>query len=556
MHYRAGDYDKAVAALDRALEALRVPGEDGPLPFDRLRALHLRPLPLTVNVLYYRGLALEALAECVSSPASWLACEKSYALAAEVEDWLRDQVLERDSSKLSQGERVATLVPRRLGVSVADSSPCALGEAEDLPRAFGIAEQGPGPRLFLESLGRANATRLGGLPRELREEEERLRRQLRLLVAHLRAALAETGDESLARQRDLWQQRRGAEEELRRFERKLLQSHPGYAALRYPQPCSVEEARRCLDDNEVALLFAVGEEESVAVVLHKQADPRDPAAGLAVVLLPGRQALAGKVEAITRRERLELPDGTRELGAARYRDLLGPLADHIRGRNLLVVADGPLCHLPFELLSCPNGRYLIEKHRVRYAPSLTALHLIRLWEEGRKTKPDRPLVAFGDPVFDPRDDRLQGGETLTQATRDALREVRLREGRPAEKPFERLRASGAEVRAIAGLLGAEKDVYLGIAASEAKVKQLSAEGGLARARYVHFATHGILGLDRGEPPALVLAQVNTTGKEDGYGLDDGFLTLQEVSALEVERRPGDAERLPNRGGSDGCRRGG
>jgi CHAT domain-containing protein len=58
-------------------------------------------------------------------------------------------------------------------------------------------------------------------------------------------------------------------------------------------------------------------------------------------------------------------------------------------------------------------------------------------------------------------------------------------------------------------------------------------GELAKARFVHLATHGVLGLDRGEPPALVLAQTGTTGAADEYGLDDGFLSLPEVSALRL-----------------------
>ena len=50
---------------------------------------------------------------------------------------------------------------------------------------------------------------------------------------------------------------------------------------------------------------------------------------------------------------------------------------------------------------------------------------------------------------------------------------------------------------------------------------------LARYRYVHFATHGILGLADGTPPSLVLALV---GDQRG---EDGFLRLDEVTELKL-----------------------
>ena len=57
----------------------------------------------------------------------------------------------------------------------------------------------------------------------------------------------------------------------------------------------------------------------------------------------------------------------------------------IRGKGLVLVPGGLLGLLPFELLVEPaegpqagGGRFLVEGHRLRYAPSLTALHMVRL----------------------------------------------------------------------------------------------------------------------------------------------------------------------------------
>ena len=51
---------------------------------------------------------------------------------------------------------------------------------------------------------------------------------------------------------------------------------------------------------------------------------------------------------------------------------------------------------------------------------------------------------------------------------------------------------------------------------------------------MHFATHGILGLDIGQQPALVLSLVGNDGQRDADGgVNDGFLRLDEVTRLRL-----------------------
>ena len=533
LHHKQGDHEKAVAVLDKALVTLQLPSETGPRSFEQLETRHLRPLSLTVNVLQYRGEALEALAAKTPTVERWLACGRTYDLAADMLEHLRCELLEREESKLVQGDLFATLVTRRLEVRRRLFE--LRGEVEDLHKAFAAAEQGRA-RVFLESLGETNAARLTvGLPPDLRTEEARLKQTIRSLDARLRVAQSQNDKAAATLARELWQQRLKAEDDLTEFERQLAKSHPQYTALRYPKPCSVADARKALGNREVAILFAVGKKTSFALIVQGRMRDNDPADGLAIVRLPGGKVLAEKVAAITQRERLERLEGVRALGAELHQLLLQPLEKHIGDKDLVIVPDGPLGHLPFELLiegGAENGRYLIEKRRIRYAPSLTALHMLRLWEEGRQKRPDRPLFALGDPVFDSKDIRLIGDVRSADESLEQVREMWLREGRDA-LTFGRLSASGAEVRALGKLFGTPETVLTDEKATEAAVKKSSARGDLARYRYVHFATHGILGVDRNEPPALVLSLVGTSGKEDEYGRDDGFLRLPEVSGLKL-----------------------
>jgi CHAT domain-containing protein len=61
----------------------------------------------------------------------------------------------------------------------------------------------------------------------------------------------------------------------------------------------------------------------------------------------------------------------------------------------------------------------------------------------------------------------------------------------------------------------------------------SQSGAPARCRYVHFATHGILGRGKHQLPALVLSLVGNDGRQDDYGSDDGFLRLDDVLNLRL-----------------------
>ena len=94
--------------------------------------------------------------------------------------------------------------------------------------------------------------------------------------------------------------------------------------------------------------------------------------------------------------------------------------------------------------------------------------------------------------------------------------------------LKRLLHSGKEVAEIAKLLGARPEYVLtGENASEANVKAAGAEQALmSKARYIHFATHGILGVDKGKQPALVLNLV-------GNDVEDGFLHLDEITNLKL-----------------------
>src|SRR5262249_51998920 len=160
-------------------------------------------------------------------------------------------------------------------------------------------------------------------------------------------------------------------------------------------------AAACLGKNEAAIVYVLGPEASYAIVLNVDG-------GLALVRLARAEEINEAVAALTDTETLRSPRA-RTLARGVYDLVLKPLTERVKGKDLLIVPSGSLCLLPFELLveGEGEGRYLLERRRVRYAPSLTVLRLVRQRDE-KRPRPDRLFWAVGDPVYEEGDPRLKG----------------------------------------------------------------------------------------------------------------------------------------------------
>src|SRR4029079_16179967 len=140
------------------------------------------------------------------------------------------------------------------------------------------------------------------------------------------------------------------------------------------------------------------------------------------------KAMADKVAAFRQGLRVEdivqsasVPRTMFDLGLAYelYGTLLGPVDDLIKGkRQLLIVPSGALTSLPFHLLvtekpaATPtpgaaitaetmapyrNAAWLIKRHAVTVLPSVPSLKALRVF--ARADQADKPMIGFGDPVF-------------------------------------------------------------------------------------------------------------------------------------------------------------
>src|SRR5260370_28761310 len=240
-----------------------------------------------------------------------------------------------------------------------------------------------------------------------------------------------------------------------------------------------------------------------------------------------------------------------DLGLANelYVSLIGLVEEVVKdARHVLVVPAGPLTSLPFHLLvtekpataipqlkdigSYRDAAWLIRRQAVSVLPALASLKALR--QVPRRDPGAKPLVGFGDPVFDPAERAKALAERRAAQTRVAVNRgygdfwqgASIDRAKLARYLPPRLDTAD-ELKAVAGKLGAAAgDVHLGNDATEATVKRTA----LAGYRGGYFATHGLVagnveGL--GEPSlALTLPRQPTE-------LDDGLLTASEVAQLQL-----------------------
>jgi CHAT domain-containing protein len=256
----------------------------------------------------------------------------------------------------------------------------------------------------------------------------------------------------------------------------------------------------------------------------------------------------------TQRQRMERLSAAaarfREDSATLSRMLLGPVAEQLGGKRLLIVGDGALLYIPFVALPLPaagatagvqNSRPLNADCEIVNLPSAATLAALRRETAGRSRAPEVAAI-LADPVFEKDDRRVARGK------RSSVRQAQAR-GRPTRQPSERLDAmsrsnpagaplgaAGArqfrrlpytrlEVGAITPFVPAGK-LKLALDFEASRETALSPE--LGRYRIIHFATHGLL--DSENPPftALVLSLVDSSGRPR-----DGFLRLRDVYNMKL-----------------------
>jgi CHAT domain-containing protein/Tfp pilus assembly protein PilF len=306
--------------------------------------------------------------------------------------------------------------------------------------------------------------------------------------------------------KDMLVQRRAlkqTESERTEIEASLWRDYPRYMELEEPRPVTVKDLQQSALRPHETLLAYFRLPKHLLIFLVSRDD-------FQLLRVPVERA---ELDALVKQVRQPMEAGGRLDALAKldpallnrlYTLLLKPVQDKLPANGrVLVVGDGPLYTLPFEMLVKRWGEadqktfaakrkadlsqfgtldYAGAHWQFSYLPSLASLAIQRASvKKPLKINFSQNLLAFADPVFERAD------QIPTAAMRAVLQDLAGLSGGRVNIP--RLPETADEVAAVAKILGGENSLYLREAAQESRVKKSD----LTQSRYLHFATHGLLG---------------------------------------------------------------
>jgi CHAT domain-containing protein/Tfp pilus assembly protein PilF len=441
-----------------------------------------------------------------------------------------------------------------------------LVEQKQMDRALEVLERSRA-RILLETLAAAKVDIHKGANPSLLERERSLQE---LLTAKSDWRLRLLGDNKNEKQvAGFTQEIEGLDKQYQEVEERLRQESPSYAALTQAHPLSAHELQLLLDDNTLLLEYSLGEERSyvfavsstsvTAYQLPRRAEIEYLARNVYGLLTARDKTVEGETER-QREKRWANADAQYAKFAARLSQaVLGPVAGLLEQKRLLIVSDGALQYIPFAALPIPKTKTqmvvavnapLALEHEIVNLPSASVLAELRR-ERINRVEPPKLVAVLADPVFEDRDERVQGvragnrnpnmkgtatpfrsspDETsLSSDVSSALLTRSLsdlgQKARSGKFYLSRLPYTRKEAMAILAVTPAGQGMEaLDFQANRARAMDPS----LGQYRIVHFATHGLLNNRHPELSGLVLSLVDKRGKPQ-----DGFLELQDVYNLNL-----------------------
>jgi CHAT domain-containing protein/predicted negative regulator of RcsB-dependent stress response len=426
--------------------------------------------------------------------------------------------------------------------------------------AFRINEQSRA-RSLLDMLAETDAAITEGVPAELlKRKQENLDRQQD--IADILTGINVSSEELKKKPAELDEELEKLQTEYEEIENQIRTASPRYATLTANKPLTLAEVQQnLLDDQTVLVEYALQADESYLFAATKgevnlfklpgRANVEKLAMDLRAQLIPSK--LQRRIVGI------DVAEANRGLGIAAaapedvapfvaasnalYKVVLEPAAGMIGEKRLMVVADGALNYIPFEVLlkSADGGDfsslgYLVKSNEIIYAPSASVVSAIK---QQRVKATGRSMLIIADPVFNSNDARAKK-TTTTPASDAEVRGLGIQGAledvagsnapatpNPAMEglPLARLNGTRTEAEQISKLAktsGGQADVWLDLDANEDNLGTRD----VTKYRIIHVATHGLLNAERPQFTGVVLSLV-------GNKTHDGFVRTDEVFNLRL-----------------------
>ena len=324
----------------------------------------------------------------------------------------------------------------------------------------------------------------------------------------------------------------------------------GSSSGRQPaSPLTPQQIQQLLDDKTVVLEFSLGEDRShlwtitqnninyyglpAGAEIQKAANKLNEA----LIAYEPKRRPNESGEEFTKRLRLK-PNHYLASALDLSRMVLGKVWSQLSDKRLVIVADGALQYIPFEVLPAPESSLnsggpmpvLVAKNEIVYQPSASALGFLRGVARPNSSK---TVAVFADPVFSDEDDRVQSalksqsGKAVANRSREKLT-TSLRDVGDDDFTLSKLAYSLKEANAITAI--APRGSWLKKVGFDAN-REAATSPSLKQFSIVHFATHGVVNDKQPELSGIVLSMVNKRGQDQ-----DGYLTLHDIYYLDLPIR--------------------
>ncbi len=466
-----------------------------------------------------------------------------YGQATEILENMRVEIVSEDP-RTSYFSTVADMYARYASLLVAQ------GQTK---RALHVAERRRA-RVLLELLTEAHAEVREGLDPELLDEQSALLARLRALQQRLVELRFQPQEQDIPQLIvEIEREEQETERKYQLNQAEIRRCGPRYASLTQPEIWNVEEIQEELVDDRTALLeYVLGDQQGLLFVVLKN--------DCEAFLLPPKAEIETMVrelrEAVSRRDVAGYPQGHELYQALINREVKVSgrkrrVVEMIEGKTLLIIADGVLHYLPFEILLTeppkevmeprpparadkprPNagdsdmghGRpgtlvelaapsYLVCRHAIVYAPSASVAGLLQREQEHREVWPHE-LVAIADPAL-PEEEGGRGQPVVMEAALDHVtRGVSLRPIPGTREEVTRIASLIEPTPQLQEVVEGKAHQFDGERVTLCLGKRATKEAVLARfdpkaevpaSRFVHFATHGLLDEEKPQFSGLVFS---------------------------------------------------
>ncbi|MDN5200706.1 CHAT domain-containing protein [Fulvivirgaceae bacterium BMA10] len=481
-----GDYDKALEYIQSAYRNL-LPSFDAA---DFSVNPDLDELPISENIYEYIDLKGQILLSRYQRDGN----PKDLQVSLECTELLFEYV-KKFGTRFSNNESKQTYIQDiyrqyEIGLVAAHEFYKLTGEEKYLEKAYEFLEQSKA-FVLLENIQNEKARDLANIPTELILKEDSLKRRASELKNEIYAHEKATQKTDTSKLIQLRSDHLELNLALEKIKQSLEQTYPDYFDLKYEDKNIdyVAIRKEMIGPDDLVVEYFIGPTE--IFVFGTDAE------GLSVYRSEKDSLLQEKVLNLRKliNERSSDIGEFKKIASGLYNDLIGVLDSKLKNKNLVIVPDGILYYLPFELLlSDTQGTefsglsYLIKEHQIAYQYSLKVWHETTQKDKGDEVLDLLALAPDFNELVKPGDDLLASNDVV----------------RGSLAPLE---GASRELQNIRQIIKGE--VLNGVKASEGEFKEKAGQFGI-----IHLATHAIIDDENPMQSRLLFTQDSTT-KEDG-----------------------------------------